>query len=211
MSTASTVLESRALTSAVVQPPQVEIAKCAEALCALVPDVVHLQMSSLVVALHGNLGHQRSPVRLHSMTAIATLLCHGAEGLEKVFRDVALEDMRALGYDRTASVRVELAKVLGRLLVRLPARGTFDSALVALLLSRVADENPDARAMALSELYAAAEALSTDSAGVGAGAGAGTWRVERCCRVYGSVGPLDRLCLSPLAQAPWHTRPLRDP
>ena len=167
---------------------QVEVAKCAEALCALVPDVIHLQMSALVVALHANLGHQRSPVRLHSMTAIATLLVHGSEGLEKVMRDVALEDLRNLGFDRTASVRLELARVLGRLLVSLPLRASFDGAIVALLLSRTADENADARTAALTELLAAAEALAAEAASGRDGAAGVSWRawLDMGSRRYGA-------------------------
>jgi hypothetical protein len=155
---------------------QVEVARCAEALCALVPDAVHMQSGVLVTALHANLGHQRSPVRQATLAAMGRLLVHSAEGVERVMREVVLEDLRALGFDRAAAVRVQLCGVLRQLLVALPVRGLFDGPLVGLLLARAADDTSDVRAAALAGLVAAAEVLAAapdyvEFAGVGGGGG----------------------------------------
>jgi hypothetical protein len=89
----------------VLSPSQIEIAKAADLLCALAPERIHLQLSAFVAALFPNLSHQRAPVRQCTAVAVGSLLLHGAEGLERIMRDVALDALRALGFDRTASVR----------------------------------------------------------------------------------------------------------
>ena len=116
-----------------------------------------------------NLLHQRAPVRLHSLRAIGILLPLGSEGLERIMNDTVMDALKALGFDRTASVRQELCRVVARLLTELPIIEPFQPGLLLLLLARIADEQKEVQTTALAELNAACTVLASRAAS-GAGA-----------------------------------------
>lgn len=89
-------------------------------LCRHWPGEVHAVMGTLVQAAVANLGHQRGPVRLVSLSALHALLPCGSESLPTLLTQTVLPALLALRFDRTASVRKQAATVLAEWLVDLP-------------------------------------------------------------------------------------------
>lgn len=74
--------------------------------------------------------------------------------------DTILDALKALGFDRTADVRKELCRMVAVLCASLPMIAAFQARLLALLLSRAADDQQAVAAVAVEALEGACAALS---------------------------------------------------
>lgn len=148
----------RCLASDAFHSVKVEAASAASHLASATPDRIHLALQPLVTALVANLGHQRGPVRLASLSALHRILPLGGESLSRVMNEVALPALRALRFDRTPSVRRQLAVTTSQLLQSLPSDvlSSTEHHLVALQLTLMADETMEVGEQALASYEAAA-------------------------------------------------------
>jgi hypothetical protein len=158
---------------------KVEAAGGVARLCAAAPARVGAALSALAAACVGALAHQRGPVRVAALGALAALLPLGGESLPTVLRDTVLPALKVhLRYDRTASVRRALAAALGGWLRGglpphvLASRAVGEPQLLLLLAGLAADESREVAEAALAALAAAAEGGGGGSGGGGGGGGA---------------------------------------
>lgn len=114
-------------------------------LATAAPEKIHMTLNILATALINNFNHQRGPVRLSALSALHVILPLGGESLPNVFLNTVLPALRALRFDRTPSVRKQLASTVGYLQYALPndVLSSHEPALLTLLAGLMADEAND--------------------------------------------------------------------
>jgi len=132
-----------------------ECTSCVTYLTKSAPADVRSHAPVLAKALIGNVAHQHSKVRQYTIQALGLLLpCIGAEGIEKLLKDVLLIPLNKIIYDGSPTVRKEFVKMLTYCLRNIESVEQFHSDLLPLLLAGLGDDNPDVQKLALSNVEA---------------------------------------------------------
>lgn len=120
------------------------------------PEGVRLSLGKLIKPLISNLGHQHAKTRQMTISALGKLLLCGADDMAEIVKDTLLPQIGKLVFDRTAAVRIELAKTLAgvlKLLVshscpRMEYLRAFHSKLLVMLITELSDDMPEVKSEA---------------------------------------------------------------
>mgnify|MGYP001147442535 CR=1 FL=1 len=148
---------------------KLESAKGVAVVAGVAHSSVHPYVRALATSQVAALGHQRGPVRLAALDALAAVVPAGAEGLPRLLADTLLPAFAAARHDRTPSVRRALASTAGSWLTALPpfalaGSDGFEPTLLYHLAGLAADEAPEVAMHAVEALEASAAELTAAAA-----------------------------------------------